>query len=98
MAKLPYGLWEGSVVTEGHIEYVPRTRKLLSEEVLKARIPGGERAPKPRDGERVVFGTHFHVGFGLPVTSNLRCFLNYYGLQMHHLGVNSVLYIACLEQ
>ncbi|KAE8790381.1 hypothetical protein D1007_35339 [Hordeum vulgare] len=70
-------------------------RKLPSEEVIGARAPGGERSPEPHDSERVVFDNHFIVGFGLPVSSFLRHFLNFYSLQMHHLGLNSVLYIAC---
>ncbi|KAE8769262.1 40S ribosomal protein S5-1 [Hordeum vulgare] len=95
MPKLLAGSWERSIVMEAHIEYLRQTQKLPSEADLEARAAGGEPAPEPRDGEHVVFGTHFLVGFGLPVSLFLRHFLDYYGLQMHHLGVNSVLFIAC---
>ncbi|KAE8801238.1 hypothetical protein D1007_23133 [Hordeum vulgare] len=43
----------------------------------------------------MVFVAHFLVGFALPVSGFFRCFLASYGLQMHHLGVNAILYIAC---
>ncbi|KAE8812616.1 hypothetical protein D1007_10315 [Hordeum vulgare] len=93
--KLPSGSWEGSVITEGHIEYLRRTWKLPSEEIVEARAPRGERAPEPDEGERVDFGSHLLVGFGLLASSIHRHVLDFYGLQMHHLGVNSVLYITC---
>ncbi|KAE8810739.1 hypothetical protein D1007_12541 [Hordeum vulgare] len=95
MPKLPAGSWEGSLVTEAHIEYLRQTRELPSEVVVETRVLGGERSPKPRDGERIVLGTHFLVGFGLLMSSFLKQFLNFYGLQMHHLRVNCVLYIVC---
>ncbi|KAE8812778.1 hypothetical protein D1007_10106 [Hordeum vulgare] len=51
--------------------------------------------PKLRVGERVVFGTHFLVGFGLPVSRFVGQFLEFYGFKMHDLGPNSVLYLPC---
>ncbi|KAE8803506.1 hypothetical protein D1007_20636 [Hordeum vulgare] len=51
---------------------------------------------EPRDGERVGFGMHFIVEFGLPARRFLRQFLDFFRLQMHHLGLNSMLYLAYL--
>ncbi|KAE8820477.1 hypothetical protein D1007_01625 [Hordeum vulgare] len=95
MASLPVGLWEGSVITKGNIEYLRRTRKLPSEELVEARAPGLESMMKPRPIERVVFGTHFIVGFGLPRNFFLLQFLVFYGFQVHHLGPNSILNLTC---
>ncbi|KAE8795934.1 hypothetical protein D1007_29125 [Hordeum vulgare] len=47
-------------------------------------------------GEHVVFGRHFNLGFGLPTSRFPLQFLEFYGLQIHHLGTNSILYLACL--
>ncbi|KAE8798859.1 hypothetical protein D1007_25827 [Hordeum vulgare] len=46
-------------------------------------------------GYRTAFASHFLVDFGLSTSSFLRHFLESYGLQMDHLRVKSVLYIAC---
>ncbi|KAE8801418.1 hypothetical protein D1007_22939 [Hordeum vulgare] len=54
-----------------------------------------ERVPEPHTGERVVFGTHFIIGFGLRASLFLRQFLDFFGLQMHYLGPNSMMYLAC---
>ncbi|KAE8785702.1 hypothetical protein D1007_40551 [Hordeum vulgare] len=53
-------------MTDEHIDYPCRTRKLLSAEHIKGRAPDDEHAPEPHAGERAIFGTHFLVGFGLP--------------------------------
>ncbi|KAE8815784.1 retrotransposon ty3-gypsy subclass [Hordeum vulgare] len=95
MPDLPSGSWEGSLITQDHIDYLRRTRRLPAEDLVEARVPEGEASPQPRDGERMVFGAHFIIGFGLPVSAFFRNFLAFYGLQMHHLGVNFVLYISC---
>ncbi|KAE8791252.1 hypothetical protein D1007_34335 [Hordeum vulgare] len=76
LPKVPADLWEGSIITGAHIEYLCRTRKLPSEEVLEACTPEGELAPEPRDGERVIFSSHFLVGFELQVSLFLRFFLD----------------------
>ncbi|KAE8787129.1 hypothetical protein D1007_38905 [Hordeum vulgare] len=54
-------------------------RKLPFKEVVEAH-----------DNKCVVFGSHFPVDFRIPTSSFLRHFL-----QSYHLGLNSVLYIAC---
>ncbi|KAE8807187.1 hypothetical protein D1007_16603 [Hordeum vulgare] len=95
MPDLPSGSWEGSLITPAHIGYLHRTRKQHAEDLVEARAPEGEVAPQPHDGERVVFGAHFIVRFGLPVSGLFACFLASYGLHMHYLGVNFILYITC---
>ncbi|KAE8795705.1 hypothetical protein D1007_29298 [Hordeum vulgare] len=95
MPKIPAGSWEGSMINGEHIVYLRWTRKLPSEEVIEPRTPGDEIVPQPRDGERIVFASHFLVGFGLPARSFLQHFLRSFVLQMHHLGVNLILYITC---
>ncbi|KAE8812407.1 hypothetical protein D1007_10524 [Hordeum vulgare] len=82
-------------MTDEHIEYLQRTRKLLSAELDKARAPDGERVPEPRVGERVVFGTQFLVVFELRRSCFPRHFLEFCGLEMHHVGPNSVMYLTC---
>ncbi|KAE8792794.1 hypothetical protein D1007_32664 [Hordeum vulgare] len=52
--------------------------------------------PETHVDERVVSGTHFVVGIGLPASRFLRQILDFFGLQMHHVGPNSVLYLTCL--
>lgn len=90
----PKGSWEGSVVTADDIEYLRRTRRLPPAELVEARAPGAETTPAPRDGEVVVFYTHFLRGLGLPVSLFFRRFLTFFGLQPHHLGPNAILQLA----
>jgi hypothetical protein len=49
------------------------------------RVPGEETEPAPEPGERVVFGAHFDRGLGLPASRFFRHFLDFFGLQPHHL-------------
>ncbi|KAE8815706.1 hypothetical protein D1007_06895 [Hordeum vulgare] len=95
MPDLPSGSWEGSNMTLAHIDYLRRARRLPAADLVEARAPGDELSPQPRDGECVVFRAHFLIGFALPVSGFFRRFLASYGFQMHHLGVNAILYIAC---
>ncbi|KAE8804621.1 hypothetical protein D1007_19676 [Hordeum vulgare] len=72
-------------------------QKLPAVEHVKARAPDGEHVSSPRPGEHVAFATHFLIGFGLPASRFMQNFLESYGLQMHHLVPNSVLYLACFS-
>ncbi|KAE8806766.1 hypothetical protein D1007_16850 [Hordeum vulgare] len=60
------GVWEGSIVTEEHIEVLRYCRMIPSIELVAVRLPGGEGSTTPQDGEAVVFNEHFAYGFGLP--------------------------------
>ncbi|KAE8779407.1 hypothetical protein D1007_47567 [Hordeum vulgare] len=94
MPDLPSSSWEGSNITPAHIDYLRRTRRLPVADLVEARVPRDEISPQPCDDECVVFGAHFLVGFGLPVSGFFRRFMASYGRQMHHLGVNAILYIT----
>ncbi|KAK1642163.1 hypothetical protein QYE76_059968 [Lolium multiflorum] len=56
---------------------------------------GDEIEPVLEPGERVVFLAHFERGFGLPVSSFFRDFLDFYKLQPHHLPGNAIFYLSC---
>jgi hypothetical protein len=70
-----------------HLRWIP------SEVVTRA--PGDEVEPDPQPGERVVFGAHFDRGLGLPASSFLRQFLDYFGLQPHLLTANAFDALSC---
>ncbi|KAE8800246.1 serine/threonine-protein phosphatase 7 [Hordeum vulgare] len=91
---VPFGSWEESNITPAHIDYLRRTRRLPPADLVEACVPGDELSSHPRNGECVLFGAHFLVGFALSVSGFFRRFLASYGLHMHHLGVNAILYIA----
>ena len=52
--------------------------------------PKGEISPAPQEGEWVIFRSHYLRGLGLPASSFFRSFLEFYGLQLHHLTPNAV--------
>ena len=87
MAKLPPGRWEGSDVTKDDLEWLLSTRRITSQVIC--RKPGKELAPVTEPGERVVFLAHFERGFGLPASDFFRAFLDFFGLQPHHLPANA---------
>ncbi|KAE8812017.1 hypothetical protein D1007_11033 [Hordeum vulgare] len=68
--------------------------RIPSEEQVEARVPRDKHVRESRASKCVVFGTHFTIGFGLAVSRFIWQFLEFYGLQMHHLGPNSGLYLA----
>ncbi|KAK1610708.1 hypothetical protein QYE76_034381 [Lolium multiflorum] len=51
--------------------------------------------PEPEPGERVVFGAHLDRGLGLPASNFFRQFLDYFGLQPHHLPANACVLLSC---
>ena len=85
------GTWDGSEVHEDHIEFLRRTHRLPGEDHVWVRLaPKGEISPAPQEGERVIFRSHCLRGLGLPASSFFRSFLEFYGLQPHHLTPNTV--------
>ena len=91
MARERGGDWDGSNVIEDHITFLRETRRLPGAGYMKARVPPeGEILPALGEGERVVFRSHFIRSFGLPASSFLRSFLEFYHLQPHHLTPNIV--------
>ncbi|KAK1683551.1 hypothetical protein QYE76_044399 [Lolium multiflorum] len=83
----------GSNVSEYEIDWLYRSRRIP--EGVTCRLPGDEIEPVLEPGERVVFLAHFERGFGLPVSSFFRSFLDFYKLQPHHLPGNAVFYLSC---
>ena len=74
--ELLRGAWQGSTVTEDHILRLRRRRQIP--DGVETRVPPeGEIQPAPREGEYVVFYSHFDRGFGLPLTSFARNVMNY---------------------
>ncbi|KAI4981931.1 hypothetical protein ZWY2020_022423 [Hordeum vulgare] len=61
---------------------------------VSVRIPGVETAPTPEEGEIVVFDEHFYWGFGLPASPFFSDWLNFFGLQPHHLASNAILQLS----
>ncbi|KAI4972664.1 hypothetical protein ZWY2020_003589 [Hordeum vulgare] len=51
-------------------------------------------APAPAAGEVVVFVEHFYRGFGLSASSFFAEWLQFFGLQPHHLAPNAILQLA----
>ena len=92
MARLPPGSWEGSDVNKKDIEWLVQSRRVGP--LVICRLPGKEEIPTPQPGERVVFLTHFERGFGLPASGFFRSFLDFFGLQPHHLPANAIVSLS----
>ena len=67
----------------------------LKEEVGTRAPDGDEISPAPVANEYVVFSSHMAKGLALPASSFLREFLEFYSLQLHHLGANSITLLSC---
>ena len=80
----------GSTVTADDITYLWSSQHLPRETDVGIRLPHGEQGPQPEGQERVVFLTHFEHGFGLLASTFFRGFLEFFGLQPHHLGVGAI--------
>ena len=92
MAKLPPSSWEGSDVHKKDLEWLIRSRRVGPEVIC--RLPGKAQTPTPQPGERVVFLTHFERGFGLPASEFFHSFLDFFGLQPHHLPKNAIVSLS----
>ncbi|KAK1665248.1 hypothetical protein QYE76_053407 [Lolium multiflorum] len=87
------GSWRGSYMHDDDIERLVRLRRIPREVIT--RTPGEEVEPKPEPGERVVFGAHLDRGLGLPASAFFRRFLEFFGLQPHHLPANACVLLSC---
>ena len=84
------GVWDGSEVDDDHIEFLRKTRRLPGKDLVRARAaPAREVSPAPEEGERVIFRSHLMRGLGLPASGFFRSFLEFHGLQPHHLTPNT---------
>ncbi|KAK1665638.1 hypothetical protein QYE76_053797 [Lolium multiflorum] len=89
----PSGSWRGSYMHDDDIARLVRLRRIPREVIT--RTPGEENEPTPEPGERVVFGAHFDRGLGLPASRFFRRFLDFFGLQPHHLPANACVLLSC---
>ncbi|KAK1642870.1 hypothetical protein QYE76_060675 [Lolium multiflorum] len=89
----PSGSWKGSYMQEDDIARLVRLRRIPAGVITRA--PGAEMEPKPEPGERVVFGAHLDRGLGLPASNFFRRFLDFFGLQPHHLPANAMILLSC---
>ena len=78
--SLPSGSWMGSNVTSEDITQLRATRRLPRETDVGVRLPRDKQRPRPEGQERVVFLMHFEHGFGLPVSTFFRMFLEFFGI------------------
>ena len=89
--KANSGAWDGSNVQQDHLNFLCDTRRLPGTGYVEARVPPAkEITPAPKDGEYVIFRSHFLCGFGLPASEFLRLLMDFYGVQPHHLMPNMV--------
>ena len=91
---LPSGSWMGSNVTTEDVMQLRASRSLPWEMDVGVRLPRGEQRPRPEGQERVVFLTHFERGFGLPVSTFFRAFLEFFGFRPHHLGTGAIVQLS----
>ena len=62
---------------------------------MRVRLaPRGEISPALQEGERVIFRSHCLRGLGLLASSFFLSFLEFYGLQPHHLTPNTVVLLS----
>ncbi|KAE8769959.1 hypothetical protein D1007_58354 [Hordeum vulgare] len=88
------GVWLGSDVDEEHIDALRHHRLLPPASQVSVRLPSSETSPAPVAREVVVFVEHFYQGFGLPASSFFAEWLQFFGLQPHHLAPNAILQLA----
>ncbi|KAM0900838.1 hypothetical protein ACQ4PT_020367 [Festuca glaucescens] len=87
------GSCEGASTTMADLQRLRRTHHIP--EGVECRLPASEIEPVLNPGEYVVFVAHFDRGFGLPVSKFFRAFLEFFGLQPHHLPANAYLSLSC---
>ena len=62
---------------------------------MRARAaPEGEIRPAPEEGERVIFRSHLMRVLGLPASGFFHAFLEFHGIQPHHLTPNTVVLLS----
>ena len=89
------GVWDGSEVVDNDIEILRQTRRLPDRDLVRVCLaPEGEISPAPAEGERVIFRSHLMRGMRLPASGFFRSFLEFHGLQPHHLTPNTVVLLA----
>ncbi|KAE8794970.1 hypothetical protein D1007_30168 [Hordeum vulgare] len=88
------GAWLGSDVNAELIDALRHHQLLPPASQVSVRLPSSEASPAPVAGEVVVLAEHFYRGFGLPASSFFAEWLQFFGLQPHHLAPNAILQLA----
>ncbi|KAK1608567.1 hypothetical protein QYE76_032240 [Lolium multiflorum] len=84
--------WERSKISNQDTNLLKKLGFLKKKEAL--RFPGEESFPTPGIGFRVTFTDHLIRDLSAPIHEFLRRLLLVYGLQLHQLTPNSILYIS----
>ena len=70
--------WDGSTIRDDHIEFLCKTRRIPSEDLVQVRLAlAREISLAPEEGERVIFYSHCMRGVGLPTSGFFRAFLEF---------------------
>ena len=85
--------WERSKFTKGDLRKVCQFGLLLA--ATEVKFPGDETVPRPDEAWRVMFLAFLFRGLSIPAHEFFRGLLFVYGVQLHQLMPNSILYIAC---
>src|SRR5438128_9553704 len=83
-----------STVTENYLLRIVTDKVLLEKSLIGWRAADGELFPTANTGELVVFEPFFYRGFSLPTNKFFRGLLHFYGIELVHLNLNSILHIA----
>ena len=67
---------------------------LLDRVTARWRLAHGESFPTLRGDELVVFEDYFYHGFGVPIHPFLHGLIDYYGISLSNLGLNSILHVC----
>ena len=88
--------WVSSAVEEGELQSMAFDGVLppSSEDAPAWRSALGDPSPTPIRDERVLLSSHISRGFSLPPSAFLIEILDHYGLQLHNITPNSLLYIS----
>lgn len=87
------GKWVASNIMEQTIQELRSAGYFPAEDAC--RTPGpSPRIPTPLPGERVVFLSHLIQRLGFPLHPSVRGIIFFYGLDFHHLTLNSILHLV----
>jgi hypothetical protein len=89
----PVTNWVRSTIQQREVEKARTDGLISSKDSIK--FPSTERILEPPSGYRVMFLSFLLCGLSLPAHEFLRGLLFVYGVQLHQLTPNSILYIAC---
>lgn len=94
---LPKGSFLPSIVTEADLKILEKEGLIPPKKVCPWRAATGDDTPAPSPEERVMLTSHIYRGLSLPPSDFFTEVLDYYGLQPHNLGPNSILAVSCFK-